>query len=419
MAEEQNKIVRHLTYVEQGEQGQPNTTVTYDIGTDAEKVKYNNTTVKDYLDNLPSGGGGSSGSNSDFDFNNNNSILISHISQSDPTDPSTKTSSIQQSSFKIGETTVDNTNPYKEDFAKLLNDFNQLKTNFDKFTNNTTGIGKFIGSDTHEDFIVTSDWWFEVPSATQIKLNCRYGNGRKVNIKVFNYTKQKTLLDLTNVDLGTSTYTRAITVSSSTFASSNTIDLTITSAESAYTVSTNSFTHHTLTVGQAISRFFVKWSRKGGAASTKNIMNTSLLDLFYPIGSLYMSTADTHPTALFGGTWERIKGRFIFGSYPDNYYLSGNHSATEYNAPYRIMNYGGSIYLPSHNHSMAHTHDLTGPWSKDDGGKVTAYTKTKNRKAVDTHTTKGSSAANTGSTGWGNAGNMPPYYVANIWRRTA
>lgn len=30
------------------------------------------------------------------------------------------------------------------------------------------------------------------------------------------------------------------------------------------------------------------------------------LDLFYPVGSIYMSTASTDPSILFGGTWQQL-----------------------------------------------------------------------------------------------------------------
>ena len=34
----------------------------------------------------------------------------------------------------------------------------------------------------------------------------------------------------------------------------------------------------------------------------------------YPVGSIYMSVSDTSPASLFGGTWERIEGRFLMGA---------------------------------------------------------------------------------------------------------
>ena len=37
------------------------------------------------------------------------------------------------------------------------------------------------------------------------------------------------------------------------------------------------------------------------------------VDDIYPVGSIYMSVNATDPARLFGGTWERIKERFLLG----------------------------------------------------------------------------------------------------------
>lgn len=50
-----------------------------------------------------------------------------------------------------------------------------------------------------------------------------------------------------------------------------------------------------------------------GNASTKNITNNSLVDLFHPVGSVYMSTNSTSPEVLFGGKWEQIQDSFLKG----------------------------------------------------------------------------------------------------------
>ena len=34
----------------------------------------------------------------------------------------------------------------------------------------------------------------------------------------------------------------------------------------------------------------------------------------YPVGSIYMSVAATNPGTLFGGTWQRIYGKFLFAA---------------------------------------------------------------------------------------------------------
>lgn len=38
---------------------------------------------------------------------------------------------------------------------------------------------------------------------------------------------------------------------------------------------------------------------------------TNIIDIIYPIGSLYSSTSSTSPATLFGGTWTQIKGAVI------------------------------------------------------------------------------------------------------------
>lgn len=42
----------------------------------------------------------------------------------------------------------------------------------------------------------------------------------------------------------------------------------------------------------------------------------------YPVGAIYLSVTDANPAALFGGTWERIGGRFLLGA--DSTYAAGS-----------------------------------------------------------------------------------------------
>ena len=43
--------------------------------------------------------------------------------------------------------------------------------------------------------------------------------------------------------------------------------------------------------------------------------NGSRADTFgYPVGSVYISTRETNPTTLFGGTWVRLPDRFLLGA---------------------------------------------------------------------------------------------------------
>ena len=40
----------------------------------------------------------------------------------------------------------------------------------------------------------------------------------------------------------------------------------------------------------------------------------SLMDIVYPVGSIYQSTNSTSPASVVGGTWSAIGGRFLLGA---------------------------------------------------------------------------------------------------------
>lgn len=70
----------------------------------------------------------------------------------------------------------------------------------------------------------------------------------------------------------------------------------------------------------------------------------TLLDIVYPIGSVYFSADGSNPASLFGGTWIKYGGGLIAANDSDGYYAAIGAS-------------GGSLKLttaqmPSHNHSV-------------------------------------------------------------------
>lgn len=126
-----------------------------------------------------------------------------------------------------------------------------------------------------------------------------------------------------------------------------------------------------------------------------------ILDNVYPVGSIYMSVNSTNPKNLFGGTWEQIQGRFLFGM----------------NSSYPAGSTGGEIThaltideMPEHNHTIYYP-NAGGPYGNANIGYP---------EDSGINMTWCAEMCKTASTGSGAAhNNMPPYLSVYIWKRTA
>ena len=84
----------------------------------------------------------------------------------------------------------------------------------------------------------------------------------------------------------------------------------------------------------------------------------NLTDTIYPVGSLYWSSKSTNPASLFGGTWVRIKDRFVLAC--GDTYTSVGATGGASSVTLSVSN------MPSHNHSFtpkgtvsSHSHSFT------------------------------------------------------------
>ena len=176
---------------------------------------------------------------------------------------------------------------------------------------------------------------------------------------------------------------------------------------------------------------------------------TTIADVIYPVGSIYMSMNKTNPAELFGGTWQQITGTFLF-PYTNSKQTGGEHfiQLTTDNLPEHTHN------LPRHTHDIApHTHTATvstagahthtfdknkGAASgtaryvpEDAGGISTASSGTVRTSTAGGHThtvkidsttqvTKQNAVSETAAAGKGKAfNNMPPYVTVYAWERTS
>lgn len=126
----------------------------------------------------------------------------------------------------------------------------------------------------------------------------------------------------------------------------------------------------------------------------------NILSKVYPVGSIYMSLSSTDPKTLFGGTWERLKDRFLLAA-GDSY----SAGATGGEATHTLT----KDEMPSHNHYAAIN------------GGTDSYGQ--NRTTIGSFANKAqgySDSSTIFATGGGNAhNNMPPYLAVYMWKRTA
>lgn len=155
----------------------------------------------------------------------------------------------------------------------------------------------------------------------------------------------------------------------------------------------------------------------------------SIVDIVYPVGSIYMSINDVNPSELFGGSWEKIEGKFLLGT-SSSYSLGGTGGSATVTLTTEQM--------PSHTHTQnSHTHgtgDTTQKYFLKASGNV-AVNQTKrafpstgssqysvyapDKINIEEITATGGTTATNKDTGGGQAhSNMPPYLVVNIWKRT-
>lgn len=126
------------------------------------------------------------------------------------------------------------------------------------------------------------------------------------------------------------------------------------------------------------------------------------IDKIYPVGSIYMSVNSTNPGTLFGGTWQRIEGRFLLGA--SSTYGAGS---TGGEASHTLT----TNEMPNHVHDASNgvgSHFVT-------DGRESGYGSARLSQGGGAFVLSG--LMTTGG-GWSH-NNMPPYLSVYIWKRTA
>ncbi len=126
----------------------------------------------------------------------------------------------------------------------------------------------------------------------------------------------------------------------------------------------------------------------------------------YPVGAIYLSVSSTSPASLFGGTWERLKDKFLLAA--GDSYAAGSTG-------------GEDSHVLSLNEMPNHRHDIIDCDTQRILGRgfganvagmhdAAAFSLTDNIGAPFYTSYDGGSAAHN---------NMPPYFSVYCWKRTA
>ena len=129
----------------------------------------------------------------------------------------------------------------------------------------------------------------------------------------------------------------------------------------------------------------------------------SLLDIIYPVGSIYFSVSSTSPSSIIGGTWTAI---------PAGTFLCGAGSG------YSALSTGGQAAvtltiaeMPEHNH----TYDGLARYTITGNGMAAVGYNIQNYDDIVSHGFYKNSSVGGGDS----HENRPPYIAVYIWRRTA
>ena len=174
---------------------------------------------------------------------------------------------------------------------------------------------------------------------------------------------------------------------------------------------------------------------EGGFTETiiQSIVNTAKL-ASHPIGSYYWSEDSTEPSILFGGTWERVKDKFIFalgdsGNAGDTG-GSETHSHTQASETGSTTLTADQSGLPDHKHAVKY--DGTYPIS---GNKSATTDYNNDERSIDINVKDTSSSSHLSAIDSGSknakeghthslgstdsASSLPPFEKAYCWKRIA
>lgn len=147
-----------------------------------------------------------------------------------------------------------------------------------------------------------------------------------------------------------------------------------------------------------------------------DVLRSTIVDLIYPIGSLYISTNSADPSTFLGGSWSQIQDKFLLAAGAT--YTGGSQSATGVSKTV-------TVNIPNHQHltPLITGDGAVGIWTNGDKVSKTntsrvgvTYTSFTNSKTYTSYYTQKDGAC---STDISVPPTIPPYLAVYVWKRTA
>jgi microcystin-dependent protein len=148
----------------------------------------------------------------------------------------------------------------------------------------------------------------------------------------------------------------------------------------------------------------------------ETVKGKTILEQTYPVGAIYISTNNTSPASLFGGTWAQLKDTFLL-AHGDTYTSTASATPSQVSAEA-----GEATHQLTTDEIPSHSHDIglnTSNSVKLGWGSGSSYAPNLFSIAANGTDTTGNKFIALNSGGGGAHNNMPPYLTVYMWKRTA
>jgi hypothetical protein len=156
--------------------------------------------------------------------------------------------------------------------------------------------------------------------------------------------------------------------------------------------------------------------QKGYISEQSDVVALVNLKRVYPVGAIYMSVEETSPAELFGGTWERLKDRFLLGA--GDTYAAGATGGSD--AHSHTHNLWADIYMLKDGSTVRSNGVMYMKGKQHSKHSIMDYALQDNQSLSRKDLSGVSYQYGTNVDGSiEQANNMPPYLAVYMWRRVA